>query len=89
MRKGETDMKGDKIIQQLRLKLAGDGKNIMLGRVFVQHVMEAMEDLQKQNRQLKDAMDAGNRELAQIKAENERLNRENFWLTNGGSINET
>ena len=83
MRKGETDMKGDKIIQQLRLKLAGDGKNIMLGRVFVQHVMEAMEDLQKQNRQLKDAMDAGNRELAQIKAENERLNRENFWLTKG------
>ena len=76
-------MKADKIIQQLRLKLAKNRKNIMLGRVFVQHVMEAMEDLQKQNRQLKDAMDAGNRELAQIKAENERLNRENLWLTGG------
>ena len=85
MRKGETDMKGDKIVRQLRMKLAGDGKNIMLGRIFVQHVMDAMEELQKQNRQLKDAMDAGNRELAQIKAENERLNRENFWMSKGGA----
>ena len=87
MRKGETDMKGDKIIQQLRLKLAGEGKNIMLGRVFVQNMVDALEELQKQNRQLKDALDAGNREMMQVKAENERLNKENFWLTKGGVNN--
>lgn len=83
MRKGETDMKGDKTIQQLRLKLSGDEKNIMLGRIFAQHVVDAMEELQKQNRQLKDALDAGNRELVQLRQENERLNRENLWLTGG------
>ena len=55
----------------------------MLGRVFVQHVMEAMEDLKKKNRQLKDALDAGKRELVQLRQENERLNHENLWLTGG------
>lgn len=76
-------MRGDKIIQQLRLKMAGAGKNIMLGRVFVQNTVDALEDLQKQNRQLKDALDSGNRDLFHVKEENERLNRENLWLTGG------
>ena len=76
-------MKENGIIRAIRLKLVGGGHCVRVGSNLLEDVVRTINRQKAEIRNLKDALDAGNRELAQVKAENERLNRENLWLTGG------
>lgn len=74
----------DALIRELKRKTLVKNRNIMVGRVFLSACLEAMTEQRSKIRRLQEAIDAANREAAACKAENDRLNREKFWLTNGG-----
>ena len=71
----------DALIRELKRKTLVKNRNIMVGRVFLSACLEAMTEQRSKIRRLQEALDAANREAAACKAENDRLNRENLWLT--------
>ena len=73
----------DALIRELKRKTLVKNRNIMVGRVFLSACLEAMTEQRAKIRRLQEALDAANREAAACKAENDRLNRENLWLTGG------
>ena len=81
---GEDEMNEDALIRELKRKTLVKNRNIMVGRVFLSACLEAVTEQRAKIRWLQEAIDAASREAAACKAENDRLNRENFWLTNGG-----
>lgn len=80
---GEDEMNEDALIRELKRKTLLKNRNIMVGRVFLSACLEAMTEQRSKIRRLQEALDAANREAAACKAENDRLNRENLWLTGG------
>lgn len=47
---------------------------------------ETLLELKEEIARLKGALDAANRECAALKAENDRLHKENIWLTREGEV---
>lgn len=71
-----------RLIYILRREYHG-GNTIRMGKQRLDHVVDVLDKLVRENERLSEAVDAANRECAALKAENERLNRENLWLTGG------
>ncbi|MBQ9168900.1 MAG: hypothetical protein IJX67_10920 [Oscillospiraceae bacterium] len=75
-----------RLIFTLKRIMHGDKNRYTVGKMLLETAVRELTALSVANKGLKEALDAANRETATLKAENERLHSENFWLSKEGTM---